>query len=112
MGLAADLISWVLLLAGSAFSLIGAVGIIRLPDVFARMHGAGIIDTLGAGLILAGLMVQAGLTMITVKLILIVAFLFFTSPAATHALARAALTAGVKPLLGKRGDKGGKASKT
>ena len=112
MDLAADLISWVLLLAGAAFSLIGAIGIIRLPDVFTRMHGAGIIDTLGAGLILAGLMVQAGLTMVTVKLILIIAFLFFTNPAATHALARAALSAGVKPLLGKGDDGEGKASKT
>ncbi len=112
MDLAADLISWVLLLAGSAFSLIGAVGIIRLPDVFTRMHGAGVVETLGVGLILAGLMVQAGLTMVTVKLILIIAFLFFTSPAATHALARAALTAGVEPLLGKSGDGEGEASKT
>ncbi len=112
MDLATDLISWVLLLAGSAFALIGAIGIIRLPDVFARMHGAGMIDTLGAGLILAGLMVQAGLTMVTVKLFLIIAFLFFTSPAATHALAQAALVAGTKPLLGKSGDGEGEASKT
>ena len=112
MDLAADVISWVLLLAGSAFALIGALGIIRLPDVFTRMHGAGIIETLGVGLILAGLVVQAGLSMVTVKLILILAFLFFTSPAATHALARAALSAGVKPLLGKKGDGEGTASKT
>ena len=112
MDLAADVISWVLLLAGSAFALIGAVGIIRLPDVFTRMHGAGIIDTLGAGLILAGLMVQAGFSMVTVKLILIIAFLFFTSPAAIHALARAALSAGVKPLLDKSSDGEGTASKT
>lgn len=112
MGLAADVISWVLLLVGSAFALIGALGMIRLPDVFARMHGAGIIDTLGAGLILAGLMVQAGLSMVTVKLFLIIAFLFFTSPAATHALARAALSAGVKPLLAKSGDGEDTASKT
>ena len=112
MDLAADLISWVLLLAGSAFSLIGAIGIIRLPDVFTRMHGAGMIETFGVGLILAALMVQAGLTLVTVKLILIVAFLFFTNPAATHALAQAALTAGAEPLLGKSGDREGDASKT
>ena len=113
MDLAADVISWVLLLAGSVFSLIGAIGIIRLPDVFARMHGAGMIETLGVGLILAGLMVQAGLTLVTVKLILIVAFLFFTSPAATHALARAALSAGAKPQLAKKSGGGeGGASKT
>ncbi len=70
--------------------IIGAVGIIRLPDVFCRMHAAGIIDTSGAGLILAGLILQAGFTMVTVKLILIGAFLFFTSPTTTHALAGAA----------------------
>jgi multicomponent Na+:H+ antiporter subunit G len=57
-------------------------------------------------------MVQAGFSMVTVKLILIIAFLFFTSPAATHALARAALSADVKPLLGKSGDGEGTASKT
>ncbi len=112
MDLAVDLISWVLLLAGSVFSLIGAVGIIRLPDVVTRMPGAGVVETLGVGLILVGLMVQAGLTLVTVKLILIIAFLFYTSPAATHALARAALTAGVEPLLGKSGDGEDEASKT
>ena len=100
MDLAADLISWVLLLAGSVFSLIGAVGIIRLPDVFTRMHGAGIIDTLGAGLILAGLMVQGGLSLVTVKLFLILVFLLFTSPTSTYALANAAHRQGLAPLLG------------
>ena len=100
MDLAVDLISWVLLLAGSVFSLIGAVGIIRLPDVFTRMHGAGIIDTLGAGLILAGLMVQGGLSLVTAKLVLILVFLLFTSPTSTYALANAAYRQGLAPLLG------------
>ncbi len=54
------------------------------------MHAAGIIDTSGAGLILAGLILQAGFTLVAVKLILIGAFLFFTSPTTTHALAGAA----------------------
>ncbi len=98
MEMISQIAGWVLLLLGSAFILIGAVGVIRLPDVFARMHGAGIIDTLGAGLILAGLMTQAGFTLIMVKLAFIFIFLIFTNPTATHALARAALNAGVKPL--------------
>ncbi len=101
MALLADIASWACLIAGSLFALIGAAGIIRLPDVFARMHGAGIVDTLGMGLILAGLMIHEGFTMVTVKLVLIVVFIFFTSPTTTHALARAALNGGVKPLLDK-----------
>ena len=112
MALIADIVSWICLIAGSLFALIGAIGIIRLPDVFTRMHGAGIIDTMGAGLILAGLMVQAGLTMVTVKLLLILLFLMLTSPTTTHALARAALNGGVKPLLDKKNDGEDEPSKT
>ena len=99
MDLALDILSWIFLVSGSVFALIGAVGIIRLPDVFSRMHGAGIIDTAGAGFILIGLAFQAGLTLVTVKLLLIVVFLMFTSPTSTHALARAALNSGVKPRV-------------
>lgn len=92
-----DILSWILLIGGSIFSLIGAIGVIRLPDVFARMHGASLIDTMGVILILLGLAIQAGWTMVTVKLVLIAAFIFFTSPTTTHALAQAALWAGLKP---------------
>ena len=112
MELAGDIFSWFCLVTGSLFALIGATGIIRLPDVFARMHGAGIVDTLGAGLILAGLMVQAGFTLVTVKLALIFVFLMFTSPTTTHALARAALNGGVKPLLDEPENREDEASKT
>lgn len=96
--------SWALLLGGSALMLIGGIGMYRLPDIYTRMHGAGIIDTLGAVMIIAGLMVQAGLTLVTVKLGLIVVFLMFTSPTTTHALAGAALSEGVLPLVDDGGD--------
>tara|TARA_B100000315_G_C14421945_1_gene515987 strand:+ start:402 stop:740 length:339 start_codon:yes stop_codon:yes gene_type:complete len=107
-----DAVSWICLIAGSAFALIGAVGIIRLPDVFTRMHAAGIIDTLGAGLILAGLIVQAGFTMVSLKLFLIVVFVLLTSPTSTHALARATLNGGVKPMLDDTNNKEVEPSKT
>lgn len=94
-----DLLSWVLLVTGGAFCVIGALGLLRLPDFFTRMHAAGLVDTLGAGLILVGLMLQAGLTLVTVKLAVIGLLLLITSPTATHALARAALVRGLKPLL-------------
>jgi len=99
MEMLTEIASWALLLGGSAMMLIGGIGLYRLPDVYTRMHGAGIIDTLGAAMIIAGLMVQAGFTLVTVKLGLIGLFLLFTSPTTTHALARAALAEGVLPLV-------------
>jgi multicomponent Na+:H+ antiporter subunit G len=100
MELLIDLASWFFFIVGSAFLLIGAIGIIRLPDIFSRMHGAGIIDTMGTAMLFSGMLLQAGLTIVSIKLFLILLFLMFTSPTSTHALARAALDAGLKPLVG------------
>lgn len=98
MGTLADVLSWGLLLSGSAFALIGGIGVLRMPDVFTRLHAAGITDTMGAGLILTGLMFQGGLSLITVKLLLILGFLWFSSPVSTYALARATLASGQEPF--------------
>jgi multicomponent Na+:H+ antiporter subunit G len=106
MSMVVDAISWVCLVAGGLVSVIGAVGLVRMPSFFTRMHAASLIDTLGAGLILLGLMLQAGLTLITVKLALMGLLLLFASPTATHALAKAAVARGVDPL-----DTGGAPSK-
>ncbi len=100
MAMVVDGLSWLLLLSGGLFALIGGLGLLRLPDVYARMHAAGITDTLGAGLIMSGLGLQAGLSQDTIKLALILVFMIYTSPAATHALAKAAYLHGPKPLLG------------
>ncbi len=97
MALAVDILSWLLLMGGAAFAIIAGIGILRFPDVYTRMHAASIGDTMGAWPILAGMMLQAGWTLVTVKLLLILIFLVFTSPTATHALAKAAITAGIKP---------------
>ena len=99
MSILIDILSWVLLLAGGAFCIIGALGLGRMPDFFTRMHAASVTDTLGAGLMLLGLMLQAGFTLVTVKLIVLGLLIFFTSPTATHALAQAALARGLQPLL-------------
>lgn len=99
MDLVLDLLSWAAILTGGAFIVIGAVGVLRMPDFFTRQHAAGLTDTLGAGLLLLGLMIQGGLTLVTVKLVLILLFLGLTSPTSSHALAQAALSTGVKPLL-------------
>jgi multicomponent Na+:H+ antiporter subunit G len=94
-----DVVSWVCLAVGGVFCVIGAVGMLRMPDFYTRMHAASVVDTLGAGLILVGLALQAGLTLVMAKLAIIGLLIFFASPTATHALARAALLRGLKPLL-------------
>jgi multicomponent Na+:H+ antiporter subunit G len=97
--MAIDVLSWILLVSGAAFCLIGALGLLRMPDFYTRMHAASVTDTLGAGLLLLGMMLQSGANLIAVKLAFIGILLFFTSPTATHALARAARVRGVQPLL-------------
>ena len=104
MSLAVDLMSWALLAGGSFFILTGGIGLLRMPDFFTRTHPAGLIDTLGASLIIAGLILQSGFTQVTVKLVLILVLLFVTSPTATHALAQAALASGLKPWFKPKED--------
>ncbi len=94
-----NVISWLGLAIGGIFCVIGAIGLLRMPDFFTRMHAASVIETLGAGLILFGLILQAGWTLIAVKLVMLFLLIFFASPTASHALARAALAKGMKPLL-------------
>ncbi|MCB1777855.1 MAG: monovalent cation/H(+) antiporter subunit G [Candidatus Competibacteraceae bacterium] len=98
-----DLLSGLALLGGVFFVGVGSVGLLRMPDFYTRMHAAGITDTLGAGLILLGLMFQGGWTLITAKLLLILIFLWMTSPTASHALVKAALADpdNPQPLLHK-----------
>jgi len=97
IGSVLDTVSWLLLIGGSFFVLTGGGGLLRLPDVYVRMHAAGMTDTLGAGLLIAGMAVQGGFTLVTVKLLLILLFILFTSPTATYALANAVWSGGVQP---------------
>lgn len=106
METALDILSWVLLLGGGAFVIIGGIGLLRLPDFYTRLHAAGMTDTLGAGLIILGMMVEGGLSLVTVKLVLLGALIFLTSPTATHAIANAAFTAGLEPWTGDDGGGG------
>lgn len=99
-----DVISWVMLVFGGVFCIIGAVGMLRMPDFYTRMHAASVIETLGAGPLLFGLCLQAGWTLVMVKLVMIGLLILFTSPTATHALARAAMVRGLKPVLAKHSE--------
>jgi len=99
-----DILSWISIGIGAAFILVGGLGLIRMPDVFTRVHAASVADTAGAGFILLGFMFQAGLSLTTLKLVLIFVFLVFTAPTASHALARAALLGGLVPWSRKPRD--------
>ena len=104
MGILLDALTWALILGGSFFAVVGGLGIIRMPDLYTRLHAAGVTDTMGAGLVLVGLMLYAGLSLVTVKLGMILVLLWLTSPVSTYALARAALNAGLEPYRSGEGD--------
>lgn len=94
-----DIASWALILAGSFFTLVGAFGLVRMPEIFTRMHAASVTDTLGVGLLILGMCLQAGLGLVTVKLVFLMALFIFTGPVVTHALAQACLHEDIKPQL-------------
>ncbi len=92
-----DIVSLVLMSAGGAFVFIGGLGALRMPDLFTRMHAASVTDSMGPILIIGGIILQAGLTLASVKLIAILLFLLLTGPTASNALASASLLAGNRP---------------
>ncbi len=98
MAIFLDIVSWFFLLGGSFFCLTGAVGLLRFPEFFSRIHAASLTDTLGASMILIGLMLQAGWGLALPKLILILIFSLLAGTTASHAMAKAALKSGLKPL--------------
>ncbi len=97
------IITGVFLAIGCFFVVVSSIGIVRFPDFYSRMHPAGKADTLGQAMILVGLMIYEGFSLVSVKLIFIIIFIFIANPTATHALANAAYMAGIKPW--EKGDK-------
>ena len=113
---AIEILSGVLLISGSVFCIIGGIGLVRMPEFFSRMHGAGITDTLGTAQLIFGLLLhhEGGLliryfagnidgeglfqgSLISVKLAMILIILWLTSPTSSHAIAKAARIAGLRP---------------
>ncbi|RBP51232.1 monovalent cation/H(+) antiporter subunit G [Arenicella xantha] len=94
MELFLDIASWALLSVGGVFVFIGGIGVLRMPDLYTRIHAASLTDTMGAIMIIVGIMLQAGLSLAAVKLAATLLFLLLTSPTASNALASAALLAG------------------
>lgn len=99
----ADAPGWIgggLVVLGSLLTLLGAVGVLRFPDVYTRIHAASLTDTGGATLALLGLGLISGLTPETLKLFFIWGFIMLTTPAASNALANGAYGSGYKPRIG------------
>src|SRR5690554_2588243 len=85
-----DIVIIMLVLFSTFFFMVGTLGLIRLPDVFTRMHATTKSDTLGAGLGMLALMVYKGLDPVSIKFLLILVFIFITNPVASHIIAKAA----------------------
>lgn len=98
-------LSYFFIASGSAFVLIGGIGVLRMPDLYTRMHASSITETTGSLFILIGLMIFAGATLSTVKLFAVALFLLFTSPVSSYALVNTALVAGIKPVIAEAGSK-------
>ena len=103
MDLVLNIITGICFFVGSLSIIIGACGLIKLPDVFSRIHAAGMIDTGGTAFFLLGMILQAGWSLITFKLILIGIFIFFTSPVTSHVTANLARQKNLMPLGKKIG---------
>jgi multicomponent Na+:H+ antiporter subunit G len=90
----------VLLILGLFFILAGVLGVLRLPDFYTRLHAMGKCDTLGVTFVLLALAIYAGVSLVTVKVLLLLVFIALANPVATHALGRAAMKSGLAPRLG------------
>ena len=102
MEIIVQLISFLFIILGSLIILVGSLGLLRLPDVFSRIHAVGMIDTAGIGLIITGLIIYSGFSAVTIKLLIMGLILFFTSPISGHAVAISAKKNNFKPVLKKR----------
>lgn len=94
-----DILSGILLLAGSVLCITGGVGLLRMPDFFSRVHASGLTETLAAPLLLCGLMLQMEWSLDLLKVLLILGFILATNPTASHSMAKAALHGGRRPLV-------------
>lgn len=112
MELVLEVLSWLFIGTGLFFMLVGTFGLLRMPDIYTRLHAAGMTDTMGAGFLLLAMALQTVVDMmhgethywtVLVRLALVYGFLLLTSPIASHALARAGLAGGVEPWSNDEG---------
>lgn len=95
-----EILAAFLVIAGLLWLAVGGVGVLRFPDFYTRLHPAGKADTFGASLVLFGLVVHQGFSLLSVKILLVEAFILLANPAASHVLGRAAHRSGLAPWSG------------
>lgn len=104
---AVELLGDAFLVLGLFFVLTGVLGILRMPDFYTRLHAMGKCDTLGVGLMVAGIALQQEDAQHVFKMLLILVFVALANPTATHALGRAALKAGLEPWRRRKDEAAG-----
>jgi multicomponent Na+:H+ antiporter subunit G len=85
-----NIIISIFIILGTFFFFVGVLGLIRMPDVFCRMHATTKSDTMGAGLIFIGLIIWQGMNMISLNILIVLVFIWLTNPTAAHFIARSA----------------------
>ncbi|PKM79241.1 MAG: cation:proton antiporter [Firmicutes bacterium HGW-Firmicutes-13] len=95
-----EIIAFIILLCGLFFFMVGVLGLLRLPDVYTRLHATTKCDTLGIGLILFSLILYQGFTAASVKLAIIIIFIWLSNPTAAHAIAKAAYSVDIPMVSG------------
>jgi multicomponent Na+:H+ antiporter subunit G len=100
IALVVDVICGLMILIGSVFAAAAAIGVLRMPDVYIRMHAATKAGTLGSGLILLAVAVSSGDIGVFTRALAAVVFLIITAPIAAHLLGRAAYISGVETWKG------------
>jgi len=96
-----------LLLVGAVLAIVGTIGVLRFPDFYTRLHAASVTDTAAATLALVGMALLAPSLAVVFKLAVVWLILFLTGPTSSHALANAAHTAGLQPMIGRLGESDG-----
>lgn len=86
-----------LIVAGLFFLVVGSIGMLRLPNVFARAHALSLTDSVGAFLVLGGLALYQGLNVNLLRILIVLALIYMLNPVISHATVRAALRAGMQP---------------
>lgn len=92
-----DALAVLLLAAGLFFHGVAALGVLRMPDFYTRLHAVSKAETLGVLLTLAAVALWAGVSLTSVKIVFVAVFLFLANPTSTHAIGRAAFRTGMMP---------------
>ncbi len=95
-----EIIVGCILIVGALFALLAAIGMVRFPDLYTRMHAASKAGTLGSGLMLLALALYSSEFSVVSRALAGIVFFLLTTPVAAHLLARAAYVTGTKPWAG------------